>query len=398
MIKRQKYLDTLILSKNTKFVKVITGVRRCGKSTLLKLYNQYLLETGVPETNIIFLNFEDYNLQELLEPKKLHDYLQQQIINTEMYYIILDEVQLVADFPKVVDSMYIRDNIDIYITGSNADLLSSDIATMLSGRYVEIEMLPLSFREYVDENRQNNTLEQNYNNYISQSSFPHVLELQNNPKMIDMSLQGIYDSIIVKDVVTRYQIRDMLIFDSVTKFIFTSIADIVSTKKISDTLTSFGRKASITAVEHYLNALTSSFVVYNCKRYDIKGQQHLKSLSKYYAVDIGLRQTILQKRGGDEGRILENVIYLELIRRGYNVYIGIFDQLEVDFVAIKPNEVIYFQVAATVRDENTLARELKPLQKIKDSYPKYILTLDEDLTAVYAGIIKTNALTWLYDE
>ena len=315
-----------------------------------------------------------------------------------MYYIILDEVQLVVDFPKVVDSMYIRDNIDIYITVSNADLLSSDIATMLSGRYVEIKMLSLSFREYVDENRQNNTLEQNYNNYIFQSSFPHVLELQNNPQMIDMSLQGIYDSIIVKDVVTRYQIRDMLIFDSVTKFIFTNIADIVSTKKISDTLTSFGRKASITAVEHYLNALTSSFAVYNCKRYDIKGQQHLKSLSKYYAVDIGLRQTILQKRGGDEGRILENVIYLELIRRGYNVYIGIFDQLEVDFVAIKPNEVIYFQVSATVRDETTLARELKPLQKIKDSYPKYILTLDEDLTAVYAGIIKTNALTWLYDE
>jgi Predicted ATPase (AAA+ superfamily) len=398
MIKRQKYLDTLILSKNTKFVKVITGVRRCGKSTLLKLYNQYLLETGVPETNIIFLNFEDYNLQELLEPKKLHDYLQQHIVNTEMHYIILDEVQLVADFPKVVDSMYIRDNIDIYITGSNADLFSSDIATMLSGRYVEIEMLPLSFREYVDENGQNNTLEQNYNNYISQSSFPHVLELQNNPQMIEMSLQGIYDSIIVKDVVTRYQIRDMLIFDNVTKFIFDNISNIVSTKKISDTLTSFGRKVSITAVEQYLNALTSSFVVYNCKRYDIKGQQHLKSLSKYYVVDIGLRQIILQKRGGDEGRILENVVYLELIRRGYNVYIGIFDQLEVDFVAIKPNEVIYFQVAATVRDENTLARELKPLQKIKDSYPKYILTLDEDLTAVYAGIIKTNALTWLYDE
>ena len=399
MVERKEYLDTLILSKDTNFIKVITGIRRCGKSTVLQLYKEYLVKTGVPDKNIILLNFEDFNLDHLLTAKALHNYIEEQLVDDkQQYYLIFDEIQLVENFPRAIDSLYIKKNTDVYISGSNANLLSSDIATLLSGRYIEIEMMPLSFKEYTDATKRHNNLPLAYQKYNKESSFPHVLELQNNEKMISLSLEGVYNSIIVKDITTRYQIRDMTIFESVANFVLDNIGNIVSTKKISDVLTSAGRKSSVTAIERYLDALTSSFIIYNCTRYDIKGRQYLKTLSKYYVVDIGLRQTILQKSGGDVGRILENNIYLELIRRGYQVYIGVYGDFEIDFVAQKQGETLYFQVAATIRDEETLKRELRPLQKIKDSHPKYILTLDEDPSANYEGIITKNALEWLYNR
>jgi hypothetical protein len=312
-----------------------------------------------------------------------------------MNYIFLDEIQHVDDFPRIVDSLYIKKNVDIYITGSNAYMLSSEIATLLSGRYVEIKMLPLSFKEYVDNTGSTNELAKKYNDYIENSSFPYTLELRNTPKELYNYLDGIYNSIVIKDISNRKKISDTMMLESITRFLFDNIGNPMSTKKISDTMTSMGRKIDVKTVEKYVSALTESYIMYQAKRYNVKGKQYLKTLEKYYVVDIALRYMLLGNRSTDVGHILENVVYLELIRRGYDVYVGKVDNLEVDFVAMDKNDIHYFQVSASVRDENTLKRELLPLQKINDNYPKTILTLDEDPDANYDGIIRTNALEWL---
>lgn len=394
-IERKEYLDKLIAFKDKSIIKVITGVRRCGKSVLLELFQNYLLTQGVSEEQIVAINLEDYDFYELREPAKLHSYIKERLNKDKMTYIFIDEVQHCEDFPRVVDSLYLKKNVDIYLTGSNANLLSSEIATLLSGRYVEIMMLPLSFKEYVSSTGDTKELSRKYLEYIENSSFPYTLDLKGQPKEIRDYLEGLYNTIVVKDISQRKKFPDTMMLESIARFVFDNIGNPMSTKKIADTMTSFGRKIDVKTVEKYVRALMESFIVYQAKRYNIKGKQYLKTLEKYYVVDIGLRYMLLGSRSTDVGHILENVIYLELLRRGYDVYVGKIDDLEVDFVAQDQKKTTYYQVAATVRDENTLKRELMPLQKINNHYPKVILTLDDDPEADYDGIRRINALDWL---
>lgn len=396
IIERDRYLNKLISFKDKQLIKIITGVRRCGKSTLLKQYQNYLKKQDVEDNRIICVNFEDYDFAELRNPNKLYAYIKDRLVNGQMTYIFLDEIQHVSDFPKIVDSLYIKDNVDLYITGSNAYMLSSEIATLISGRYVEIMMLPLSFTEYVAGiNGDMTDLARKYTDYLTNSSFPYTLDLHGQPNEIRDYLDAVYNTIVVKDVASRKKISDTMMLESVTRFVFDNIGNPLSTKKIADTMTSDGRKIDVKTVEKYIEALKESYIIYQAKRYNIKGKQYLKTLDKYYVVDIGMRYMLLGSRSTDVGHILENIVYLELIRRGYEVYVGKVDNLEVDFVATYLGRTVYFQVAATVRDEATLKRELAPLQKINDHYPKFILTLDEDPEADYDGIRRINAIDWL---
>lgn len=396
MIKRDSYLKKLIGFKDHPLIKVITGIRRCGKSTLLELFREYLLENGVKNDQIISINFEDMNFSNLDDAQKLHDFVDSRLKKNAKNYVFLDEIQKVADFQKAVDSLYIKKNVDIYITGSNAHLLSGELATLLSGRYVEIEMLPLSFKEYI-EFAGKNDLSRKFADYVRYSSFPFAVYLNNDAGKVRDYLGGIYNTVILKDVVAKKKIADMLMLESVVRFMFDNIGSLMSTKKIADTMTSDGRKISTHTVESYISALMDSFIIYRAKRYDVKGKQYLKTNDKYYICDIGLRSFLLGNKGGDAGYVLENVIYLELLRRGYDVYVGKVGDKEVDFVAIKQDTVEYYQVALTVRDENKLKTELASLQAISDHNPKYLLTLDDDPPANHNGIRQINAIDFLMD-
>lgn len=395
LIERKEYLEKLIAFKDKQLIKVVTGIRRCGKSTLLEMFRDYLLKNGVLPEQIISLNFEDFDNEDLCDARKLYAYIKEHSIPDKMNYIFLDEVHHIEDFPKVVDSLYIRKNIDLYITGSNAYMLSSEIATLISGRYVQIEMLPLSFKEYVSSTGSEADLARKYTSYLENSSFPYALELADHPKELRDYLEGLFNTIVVKDISLRKKITDPMMLRSLLRFLFDNIGSPLSSKKIADTMTSEGRKIDVKTVEKYIDALMESYVVYEARRYNIKGRQYLKTLEKYYVVDIGMRYMLLGSRSTDVGHILENVVYLELLRRGYDVYVGKVDELEVDFVAVESKRTTYFQVAATVRDESTLKRELAPLQSINNHYPKLILTLDDDPEADYEGIRRVNALNWL---
>ena len=395
MIQRKEYLKKLIEFRDKQLIKVVTGVRRCGKSTLLKMYQEWLREQGVEASRIISINFEDIDYEELTDYRKLYDYLKEHLNSERMTYIFLDEIQNVADFPKVVDSLYIKNNVDIYMTGSNAYMLSSEIATLISGRYVQIEMLPFSFKEYMESTGSMNDRGVKYTEYLENSSFPQTLELKGQPDEIRDYLEGLYNTIVVKDIVNRKKITDTMMLKSLLRFVFDNIGNPLSSKKIADTMTSAGRKIDVKTVEKYLEALTESYILYQAKRYNIKGKQYLKTLEKYYVVDVGLRFMLLGSKQMDAGHILENVVYLELLRRGYDVYVGKINEFEVDFVAQNSRGTSYFQVALTVRDEKTLQRELRPLQSIRDHYPKMILTLDEDPETQYDGIRRVNARDWL---
>lgn len=394
-LQRNEYLDKLIAFKDKNIIKIITGIRRCGKSTLMEIYQDHLRSIGVEEKQIISINFEDYDFRPLRDPAKLHAYVKERMVPDKMTYVFLDEIQHVQDWQEVVDSFHIKKDLDIYITGSNAYLLSSEIATLISGRYVEIKMLPLSFKEFVTATNGEGNLSKAYLQYIESSSFPYALVLKDHPKELRDYLEGIYNTVVVKDLVSRKKIPDVMMLESVARFVFDSIGSPMSTKKIADTMTSSGRKIDVRTVEKYVDALMESFIVYQAKRYNVKGKQYLKTLEKYYVVDIGLRYMLLGSRSTDVGHILENIVYLELLRRGYDVYVGKVDDLEVDFVVMDQKRITYYQVAASVRDENTLKRELASLQKISDHYQKVILTLDEDPEADYDGIRRINALEWL---
>lgn len=394
-IERKEYLEKLIAFRDKQVIKIITGVRRCGKSTLMELFQDYLKSQGVLEEQIVAVNLEDYDFYELRNPKKLHTYIKERLVQGKMTYIFLDEIQHCEEFPEVVDSLHIKKDVDIYLTGSNAKMLSSEIATLISGRYVEISMLPLSFKEYVLSTGSSSELARKYTAYVETSSFPYALQLAGQPKELRDYLDGIYNTIVVKDIAQRNKIPDPMMLESVLRFIFDNIGNQLSTKKIADTMTSNGRKIDVKTVEKYLKALMESYIVYRAKRYNVKGKQHLKTLEKYYAVDIGLRYLLLGTSSSDVGHILENIVFLELLRRGNEVFIGKIDDLEVDFVAMDGKQTTYYQVAASVRDEKTLARELTSLEKISDHYPKIVLTLDEDPQADYNGIRRINALDWL---
>jgi len=394
-LERKEYLDKLISFRDKRLIKVVTGVRRCGKSTLLEIYQDYLRSGGVGEEQIVAVNLEDFDFFPLHEPAALHAYIKERLAPGKMTYVFIDEIQHCAGFPAVIDSLHIRKNVDVYLTGSNAYMLSSEIATLISGRYVEIKMLPLSFGEYVLSAGSDASLAEKYREYIQGSSFPYALELKGQPGAVRDYLEGVYNTIVVKDIAVRKRIADTMMLESVARFVFDSIGSQLSTKKIADTMTSSGRKIDVKTVERYLEGLMESFILYQAKRYNIRGKQYLKTLEKYYVVDIGMRYMLLGTSGTDVGHILENVIYLELLRRGYEVYAGKIDELEVDFVARNQRGARYIQVAASVRDEGTLRRELASLRRISDNYPKVILTLDEDPEADYEGIRRINALEWL---
>lgn len=394
-INRAEYLDKLIALRDKQIIKIITGVRRCGKSTLMELFQDKLREDGISDDRIISINLEDFDNRALRNEEELHEYINQRLVKGKMTYVFIDEVQRCERFPDVIDSLFIKPDVDIYLTGSNAALLSGEIATLLSGRYIEIAMLPLSFKEYVFSTGDENDLSRKYREYVESSSFPYVLNLKGQQREIREYLEGLYSTIVVKDISLRKKLTDTMMLESVIRFIFDNIGNQLSTKKIADTMTSEGRKIDVKTVEKDIDSLMESFILYRASRYNIKGKQYLKTLEKYYVVDIGMRYMLLGTRGTDVGHILENIVYLELLRRGYEVYVGKLDELEVDFVAIDKTRTVYYQVAATVRDENTLKRELLPLEKINDHYQKFILTLDDDPEADYNGIRKVNVLEWL---
>ena len=398
LIQRVEYINRLIALRDKQIIKVITGVRRCGKSKLLELFRQYLTKQGVEEVQIISINFEDLDYEELTDYRKLYKYLKEKILENKMTYIFLDEIQNVENFPKVVDSLYIKDNVDIYITGSNAHMLSSEIATVLSGRYIQIEMLPFSFKEYLESTGSTNDKASKYVDYLQNSSFPYACQLKDQQEEIRNYLDSLYNTILIKDIMQRNKIKDPMMLKSILKFIFDSIGSPLSSKKIADTMTSSGRKIDARTVERYLDVLRESYIIYQAKRYNIKGKQHLKTLEKYYVVYVGFRFMLFGTKQMDAGHILENVVYLELLRRGYDVYVGKVDEMEVDFVAQNRKGTTYIQVALSVREEKTLERELKSLKAIKDHYPKLLLTMDDDPEVHYDGIKKINARDWLLQD
>lgn len=396
-VARTQYQEILSAFKDKKIIKVITGVRRCGKTTLMEMFRSQLLESGVQSERIVSLNFEDYDNWELRDPKKLHDHLKSFLSSEKMTYFFLDEIQHVTDFVRVVDSLFIRDNVDIYITGSNANLLSSEIATMLSGRYIEVKMLPLSFTEFRQMDGEERSLSESYKRYIESSSFPYIHELPDQ-KAIRTYLEGIFSTVLLKDILQRLDLREPMLLESVTRFIFDNVGSQLSTTKIANTLTSNGRRVDTRTVEKYLDGLLAGYLIYEAKPYNIKGRELLKRNEKYYLVDIALRSVLLGKRAMDVGHILENVIFLELLRRGYTVYVGKVGRLEIDFVASNESTTLFIQVAATVRDSETLKRELASLEAVNNHYPKLLLTLDDDPEMDYDGIRKVNALQWLTNK
>lgn len=395
-IARPTYLEQLKSFKDKDLIKVVTGIRRCGKSTLFDLYCNYLISEGISKEQIIRINLEDADYSFITNYKELYEYVKGKLNHNKMNYVFLDEVQNVEEFQKACDSLYIKNNVDLYITGSNAYLLSGELATLLSGRYIEIKMLPLSFKEYISYLGESDLLIK-YNNYITKGSFPYVLQLETG-REINAYLEGIYNTIVIKDIVKRKNITDVSMLESVIKFMFDNIGNIFSSTKIANTMTSSGRNISVPTVESYLEALVNSFILYKVNRFDIKGKQYLTTGTKYYLSDIGLRYYLLGSRKADEGHILENIVYLELLRRGYKVYVGKTDEKEVDFMAINENGEEYYQVAYTVRDEETLKRELSSLESIKDHNPKYLLTMDFTPYTSHNGIKQINVLDWLLNK
>lgn len=398
LIERTNYLNELIRWKDKDLIKVVTGIRRCGKSTLFELFINYLIENGVTKEQIIHINLEDASY-DFKDYKELYKYINDKLNSKKQYYIFIDEVQSVKDFQRAVDSLYIKKNVDVYITGSNAYLLSGELATLLSGRYIEIKMLPLSFKEYISAFDDNN-YSKLFLDYMRNGGMPGSINiLKSNPNDIDKYLDGIFSTIVYKDIMARNNITDKLLLESILKFIFDSIGSPISTKKISDTLTSKGTLTSNHTVENYISAFLESFLIYKTERFDVKGKSLLARDYKYYTVDLGLRSYLLGKKAdSDMGHILENIVYLELLRRGYRVYTGKVDDLEIDFVAENRDGLKYYQVALTVRDEKVLERELRSLRKTGDYYPRVLLTLDMDLETDYDGITKMNVIDWLLKE
>ncbi|MCL2410036.1 MAG: ATP-binding protein [Treponema sp.] len=397
-IDREDYLNTLVSFKDKGVIKVITGIRRCGKSTLLlKIFTEWLKKNGVSNEQIIAIDLELKTNSHLCDEQELYRYIKSKIVKNSPNYVLIDEVQNCAGFQKAIASLH-KEGIDVYITGSNAFILSGELATFLSGRYVQIKMLPLSFKEFVNAQKQSLehiSLEKLYQKYIQIGSFPQVTEFGENEKLIGEYLDAIYNTIFKKDIIDRRSIANPAMLEDVIKFVFDNIGCLLSSKKISDTMTSNGRKISQPTIENYLTYLEEAFLIYKANRYDIKGKEYLKSLSKYYIADLGMRNYLLNYHGMDKGRMLENIIYLELLKRGYKIHIGKVDTNEVDFIATKGGEIKYIQVAETISSQETLKREISPFKQIKDFHQRILITLDYDPNVSYDGILHINALDFL---
>ena len=405
MIQRTEYLEQLRSWKDEEVIKVVTGLRRCGKSTLLKQYKDLLLEMGVEDSQIIYLNFEELENEELTDYKILYQFLKSRIDENRKNYIFLDEVQLVDSYEKIVDSLYVKKYVDLYITGSNSYMLSSDLATLLTGRYIEIKMLPLSFREFC---MMTNTYgDSAFAEFMKIGGLPYVAKMDRGSEKPNIYLEGIYNTVIVKDIEERQRrresdpnkrkINDITLLKSIAKYLASVIGSPVSIKSITDYLTSNGRKVSANTGDDYVEALTEAFIFYDVERFDIVGKELLKANRKFYMVDLGLRNYILPRRVYDLGFSLENIVYFELLRRGYRVNIGKIGNTEVDFVARKNDEIIYYQVTADMTSVETFEREMRPLKQIRDNYEKIILTLDKFSVGNYEGIKVINAVDWLME-
>jgi len=398
MITRETYLNKLRQLKDQNLIKVITGIRRCGKSTLLEAFKNDLLSSGVSPGNIVFLNFEERENLHLTNWTTLYDEIIKSVTTEKTHYIFLDEVQLVSNFEKLINGLYVKKNIDLYVTGSNAYLLSSELATLLTGRYIAINVQPYSFTEYALANKEEVNTDRLFRKYINASCFPEAVTLaQNNELLVYDYLQTIYDTVIIKDIAQRHKLRNIHNLHRVISFVFDSVGSFVSPTNIAAELNKNSQKqVSHNTIVKYLNFLTQSYIIYAAPRYDIKGKELLTTNEKYYVVDLGLKNiTVTNKYDADLGHKLENVVYFELLRRGGKVYVGKFRDKEIDFIVHKPNnELEYYQVAFTVNDENTLKREISAFRGIKDNYPKYLLTLDFDNTSI-GGIKKLNVIDWL---
>ena len=403
MVQRKEYLDQLINWRDEQVIKVVTGIRRCGKSTLLLQFKQWLKENGVTDEQIVSVNFEELEYEELLDYKKLYQYLKERLVSGKTTYIFLDEIQKVSSFEKVVDSLYVKPNVDLYITGSNAYMLSGDLATLLTGRYVEIKMLPLSFGEFLSMTGLEP--EQGFPEYLRSGGMPYIATMNRTDEKVSTYLEGIYNTVIVKDIEDRQarkesdpskrKITDIALLKTIAKYLASVIGNPVSVRSITDYLISNGRKISPNTVNDYVEALTESFIFYPAERFDIVGKQLLKANRKMYIVDLGLRNHILPRRSYDLGFSLENMVYFELLRRGYKVTIGRVGNTEVDFVAEKQGAYEYFQVTADMTAKETFDREIRPLENIRDNYEKTILTMDRLTPGNYNGIQVRYLLDWL---
>ncbi|MDR3293748.1 MAG: ATP-binding protein [Clostridiales bacterium] len=396
-ISRKEYLEQLISYKDEQLIKVVTGMRRCGKSTLLfDIYFDWLIKSGVSDEQIIRVDLESLEFSALYEPEALYKYVTDRLIQGKKNYVLIDEVQNCKEFQRAVDSLYIKKDVDVYITGSNAYLFSGELATLLSGRYVTIEMLPLSFKEYLEGTSGTDApLEKKYRDYVLFGGLPKVAAYKGDMRKINSYLDGIYNTIFKKDIVDRNKIVNVPLFEDVMKFVMSNIGSPISTKSISDFLTSNRKKVYAPMIEDFLQCLIDSYMIYKAQRFDIKGKELLKSLAKYYVTDLGLRNYLLGYQDIDRGHVLENVIYTELLRRGYRVFTGKTANGEIDFVAVKQDETTYVQVAETVKAQETLERELAPLRAIRDFNPRMLITLDYDLNSSYDGIKHVNALEFL---
>lgn len=395
MIVRQEYMALLEKWRDKHVIKVVTGIRRCGKSSLLQMYREHLLATGVSAQQVQTYNFEDISLDPLLDYRALYAHVREHLCPGKANYLFFDEIQMVPDFQRAIDSLFLIAHVDIYVTGSNAYLLSGEIATLLTGRYVEICLFPLSFGEYVSAQPTTVSTETAYRHYVEHGAFPYVLQIEDDHEMVREYLSGLYNTIVLKDVVSRRKITDVMMLQSIVRFLADNIGNISVVKRISDTMTSLGRKITAHTVENYISALTDSYIFYAVSRYDTKGRQLLKTGQKLYLADVGLRMVTNGTRGGDMGPLLENIVYLELARRGGEVYVGKAGDTEIDFVVVRGDLKTYYQVALTVRDAATLARELAPLRALADNYPKYLLTMDNDPDISYDGIHQQYVLDWL---
>ena len=403
MILRKAYVDRLISWKDEQVIKVVTGVRRSGKSTLFLQFQQWLMENGISKDQIIYINFEDLEYESLLDYGKLYQYLKEHLANDKTTYIFLDEIQKVPSFEKVVDSLYIKPGIDLYITGSNAYMLSGDLATLLTGRYVEIKILPLSFQEYLSATKTEK--EQAFSEYLQYGGLPYLTTMNRTSEKVNTYLEGIYNTVIVNDIEDREKrkesdpskrkITDITLLKTIAKYLASVVGNPLSIKSIADYLVSNGRKVSPNTVDNYVEALTESYIFYPADRFDIVGKQLLKTNQKFYIVDLGLRNHILPRKSYDLGFSLENIVYFELLRRGYKVCVGKVGNTEVDFVAERDGTYTYFQVTANMTAKETFEREIRPLENIRDNYPKIILTMDRLTQGNYDGIQVQYLLDWL---
>lgn len=403
MIERKEYMNQLISWKDKQIIKVVTGIRRCGKSTLFVMFKNYLLSNGIDNDQIISINFEELEYENLLDYKKLYAYIKDRLILGKKMYIFLDEIQNVPNYEKVVDSLYVKDNIDIYITGSNSYIFSGQLATNLRGRYIEISMLPLSFKEFYEIEKIDKFL--SFKKYMDVGGFPYINMYDFNSEQINMYLEGIYNTVILKDIEERMNqkqngfnvpnITDVALLKSISKYLSSVIGSPVSTRSITNYFISNERKVSPNTISDYITSLCESYLYYPVEVMDVSGKQLLRSNKKYYIVDLGIRNHILPKKDYDLGFSIENIVYFELLRRGYKVNIGKLDTLEVDFVAQKQDDLIYIQVTADMSNPTTFEREITPLRNIKDNYSKIILTLDSYTTGNYEGIEVINILDWL---